>query len=84
MRRNNISTLTFRCVPTKFSRIEDVAGDAAAAAPAQMHQEEQSMNSFASRKTEVFEKIDLALGQGKGVKVSTMMNSWSCAYSRMS
>ena len=48
--------------------VEDVAGDAAAAAPEQMQTEEKSMNSFASSKTEVFEKIEESLWQCQGVE----------------
>ena len=59
----------------KTWRVEDVVGDAADAAPEQMNillcAEEQSMNSFASSKTEVFEKIEESL------------RPRSCAYPRM-
>ena len=47
----------------KTYRVEDDTGDAAAAAPEQMQQEETSMNSFASSKTEVREKIEESLRQ---------------------
>ena len=49
----------------KTWRVEDVVGDAADAAPEQMNillcAEEQCMNSLASSKTEVFEKIEESL-----------------------
>ena len=67
----------------KTWRVEDVTGDAAAAAPEQMQQDVTSMNSFASSKTEVFEKIEESHRQCKGSKISTMTRSWRCAYFRM-
>ena len=48
----------------KTCRVEDVAVDAAAAAPEQM----ESMNTFASSKTEVFKKIEVPLRQCTGVQ----------------
>ena len=52
----------------KTCRVEDVAVDAAAAAPEQMQTDEKSMNSFAPSKTEVFKKIEVSLRQCKGVE----------------
>ena len=52
----------------KTYRVEDVVGDAAAAAPEQMQTEDRSMNSSACSKTEVFEKIEESLEQCKGVE----------------
>ena len=52
----------------KSYRAEDVARNAAAAAPDQMRTEERSMNSFASSRAEVFEKIEELLRQCKGVE----------------
>ena len=73
VRRNNISTLMLRCVPTKLT------GDAAPAAPERMQTEEKSMNGFASSKTEVFEKIEESFRQCRGSKISMMTRSRSCA-----
>ena len=68
----------------KTWRVKDVVGAAANAAPEQLNillsAREQSMNSFVQSKTEVFGKIEDYVWS----KISTMMRSWSCAYSRMS
>ena len=44
-------------------RVEDVSGDAAAAAPEQMQQKESSMKIFAASKREVFETIEESLNR---------------------
>ena len=53
---------------SKISKLVNVAGDAAAAAPELMQNEDESMNSFVLSKTEVFEKIEESLRQCKGVE----------------
>ena len=71
----------------KTWRVEDVVGDAADAAPEQMNillcAEDRCMNSLASSKTEVFEKIEESLRPLCNVKDLNDDDFMSCAYSRM-